>query len=130
MDPFKKMKPNRLLALRLGLLAALTLLASCATSQGRHVPIENAYPAQSETHNVDIFFEGVPPREFDRIARLDVHLEKTFFVRSALEDALPELKRQARLSGADAIIEFREISSQSIETRIYHVTATAIRYRQ
>jgi uncharacterized protein YbjQ (UPF0145 family) len=55
-------------------------------------------------------------------------LEKTHFIGSSLDDALPELKKQARLSGADAIIEIRESSSKTGETKIYHVTATGIRY--
>jgi len=47
---------------------------------------------------------------------------------SSLKGALPLLEEQARLSGADAIIEIRENRSMVGETRVYHVTATGIRY--
>jgi len=72
---------------------------------------------------------GAPGKEFVRISRVDVHLEKSAFIASAFEDALPELKKQACLSGADAIIEIREQSSSILETRAYHVTATGIKYK-
>lgn len=75
--------------------------------------------------------EVVPPRcasSRNRIARLDVHLEKTGFVTSKFEDALPELKKQARQAGADAVIEIQETRSQILETMVYHVTATGVRY--
>ncbi len=47
---------------------------------------------------------------------------------SSLAEALPELKRQARLAGCDAIIEITERRSEILETRVYHVTAIGIRY--
>ncbi len=71
---------------------------------------------------------GEPARPYSKVARLDVHLEKTGFVTSNLENALPELKRQARLAGCDAIIEIRERRSQLLETMVYHVTAVGARY--
>jgi len=88
----------------------------------------DSYPPKPEGYDVQIFQNEIPQRPFVRISRLDVHLEKTHFVGSALDDALPELKKQARLSGADAIIEIRESRSGVGETKIYHVTATGIRY--
>ena len=73
--------------------------------------------------------DAISKRSFVRISRLDVHIEeKTYFIASSLNEALPELNKQARLSGADTIIEIRERSSMVGETRIYHVTATGIRY--
>jgi hypothetical protein len=86
------------------------------------------YPPKPESYEVQVFSGTAPARPFVRISRLDVHLEKTHFIGSSLEDALPELKKQARLSGADAIIEIRESSSMVVETKIYHVTATGIRF--
>jgi uncharacterized protein YbjQ (UPF0145 family) len=41
---------------------------------------------------------------------------------------MPELKKQARLSGADAVIDIQEKHSKVLETSVYHVTATGIRY--
>jgi hypothetical protein len=90
--------------------------------------LDEAYPPKPENYEVDVFKEGTPDRPFIRVSRLDVHLEKTHFIGSGLNNALPELKRQARLSGADAIIEIQERFSMVGETRIYHVTATGIRY--
>lgn len=91
----------------------------------------DSYTPPSPKHDgcdVQILRDETPQRPFVRISRLDVHLEKTHFISSSLDDALPELKKQARLSGADAIIAIQEYSSMMGETRIYHVTATGIRY--
>ena len=107
---------------------AVLLAVSCATSQSRYVPFGKTYPPKPEGYQVEVFRVEPPTRPFERITRLDVHLEKAFFVGSSLESALPELKKQARLSGADAIIDIRESSSMVGETKIYHVTATGIRY--
>jgi hypothetical protein len=65
----------------------------------------------------------------DFLPRLDVHLEKTHFISSDFESALPELRKQACLSGADAIIEIQEQSTGYLEMRSYHVTATGIKYK-
>jgi hypothetical protein len=104
------------------------LAVSCATSQSRFSKLGSSYPPKPETFEVEVFQTGVPQRPFERISRLDVHLEKTYFIPSSLTEALPELKKQARLSGADAIIEIRENRSMVGETKVYHVTATGIRY--
>lgn len=86
------------------------------------------YPPKPEGYDVQVFRGEAPQRPFIRIARLDVHLEKTHFIGSSLDDALPELKNQARLSGADAIIDIREQFATVGETEIYHVIATGVRY--
>jgi hypothetical protein len=107
----------------------VALCASCATTQSRFSPLGGAtYPPRTTDVEIAMFAEGLPSQPFKRIARLDVHLEKTAFVVSSLKDATPELKKQARLAGGDAIIEIREQRSSVGETRIYHVTATAVRY--
>ena len=113
----------------LGMLLSL-LIASCATSQSRYVMLGEAYPPRSPDCNVEIFRTGNPSKKFVKISRLDVHLEKTLFLSSTFESALPELKKQACLSGADAVIEIQERSSGVGETRIYHVTATGIKYAE
>jgi hypothetical protein len=112
--------------LLLGLLALLA--ASCATSQSRFSRLTDSYPAKPETFRVEVFASGLPQRPFERIARLDVHLEKTHFLPSSLKEAMPALEKQARLSGADAIIEIQEKRWTVNETKVYHVTATAVRY--
>jgi len=108
---------------------AVGLLAGCASTQSRYVLLGPAYPPMPDAAEVQVFRGDPPDRPFLRVSRLDVHLEKTHFIGSTLEDALPELMRQARLSGAEAIIEIREQRSQVGETKIYHVTAVGIRYR-
>ncbi len=109
--------------------AAAALLA-CATTQSRFVPRGKTYAAIPDTQDVEVFVSGEPGRPFERVSRLDVHLEKTHFMKGSLEEAMPELKRQARLSGAEAIVEIRELRSGVGETNIYHVTATGIRYTE
>lgn len=101
---------------------------SCATSQSRFSLLGRSYPPKPETFDVEVFQTGAPSRPFARVSRLDVHLEKTGFVSSSLSEALPDLKKQARLSGADAVVELRESRWSVNETQVYHVTATGIRY--
>jgi len=75
-----------------------------------------------------VFQDGVPTRAFVRVSRLDVHIEKTDFRRASFEEALPELMKQARLSGADAIIEIQERRTWVVGSQAYHVTGTGVRY--
>jgi hypothetical protein len=103
-------------------------IVSCATTQSRYVPLGKTYSSKAEGAIVEVFHTGLPEKAFVRIARLDVHLEKTGFIRPNFNEALPELKKQARLSGADAIIEIQERSSMRDETGIYHITAIGIKY--
>lgn len=121
------MKPAGWLAV---VLCAAAGLAGCATTEGRYSPLgEVRYPARDSAAPVEVFRDALPTRAFDRIARLDAHLERTGWIPSGIDDALPELLKQARRAGADAIIEISERRSQILETKVYHVTATAIRYR-
>jgi hypothetical protein len=117
------------------LAASLTVLAlfltACSTTQTRHrMLVSETYPPKPHGFEVEVFLDGLPQRPFKRIARLDTHLEKTHFVQSSLSNALPELKRQARLVGADAVIEIREMRSSVGETDIFHVTAIAVVYTE
>jgi len=107
--------------------AIMSVCPGCST-QGRFSSLGPTFPAKADNFDVAVFETGAPARKYEKVARLDVHLEKTHFVGSSLEDALPELKRQARLSGSDAVIDISEGKSSVLETRIYHVTATGIRY--
>ena len=106
----------------------MALLAGCATTQGRFAAIGATYPARATDHAIDVFKEGLPTRAYVKVARLDAHLEKAGWVVSDLDEALVELKRQARLAGGDAIIDIREQRSRINETRVLHVSATGIRY--
>lgn len=106
------------------------LITSCATTQSRYTMLGQNYVSRAEDCKVDIFMSGSTDRKFIKISRLDVHLEKTCFIGSDFEDALPELKKQACKSGADAIIDVQERFSRLGEHKIYHVTATGIKYLQ
>lgn len=86
-------------------------------------------PKPADCH-IEIFTNGQPPRQFERISRLDVHIERTYYVKSQLNDALPELRKEGCASGADAVIDIQERSSNFnlAETNAYHVTGTGVRY--
>ncbi|MDQ8202915.1 hypothetical protein [Pelagicoccus sp. SDUM812003] len=102
-------------------------LAGCASVQNSVFPIGSvSYPAKPKDAAVDVFREELPSRDYQEIARLNVHLEKTFFIKSAFAEALPRLQQLAREQGADAIIEIEEERSQLNETFIYNVKAVAI----
>jgi hypothetical protein len=105
-------------------------LAGCATSQGSFQALDQAHPARPENCEVEIFKAGAPDKAYALISKLNVHLEKTFFISSDFESAAKELKRQACLSGADAIIDLKETSSSYLETKIYNVSGTGICYRK
>lgn len=100
------------------------------SSQSRHsmlVPQHNSKPANC---HIEIFTTGHPSKKFERISRLDVHIERTFFIRSKLNDALPDLRKEACASGADAVIDIQErtLNFNLNETNTYHVTGSGIRY--
>ena len=107
-----------------------TLLVSCATTQSRFTPLGQAYPSRLGDCSVAVLKDSVPQKAFERVSRLDVHIERTGFAQADFESALPELKKQACLSGADAIIEIQERSTGfRFEDRAYHVTATGIKFK-
>ena len=109
-------------------LSVFGIAAGCATTQSRYEFLADHYPPHAADAPVEVFRSGIPQVPFKRIARLDVHLEKSGFVKPTFEEALPELEKQARQAGADAIIEIEERPSQILETMVLHVTATGARY--
>ena len=111
------------------LLTALSL-TSCS-SQSRYTMLVPTHLSKPSDCDVEVFRTGYPSKEFVRISRIDVHIERTYFVRSNFDDVLPKLKKEACESGADAIIEIQERSANINldETNIYHVTATGIKYQ-
>lgn len=123
--PSFRMTPN---CLRILAFSFCLLIASCATTQSRYSMLGPAYSSREVNCDIAIFRTGTPNRAFIKISRLDVHMEKTHFLSSDFESALPELKKQACLSGADAVIEIQEQTRQYLENRSYHVTATGIKY--
>jgi uncharacterized protein YbjQ (UPF0145 family) len=72
--------------------------------------------------------EGPPARPFIKVSHLDLYVEKKVAGEPSLEEILPELKKQARLSGAEAIMEVEWTLRGTKEAGIYHVTATGIAY--
>jgi hypothetical protein len=107
---------------------AAVLVAGCTSTQGRFAPVKERYPPLASNQTIDVLDGERPTRPFMAVARLDAHLEKAGLMTSSLDEALVELKKQARLAGADAIIDIREQRSRINETRVLHVTATGIRY--
>ncbi|WP_201314573.1 hypothetical protein [Dyella sp. EPa41] len=103
-------------------------LCGCAATTGNYRPLGERYPARSGHCDVVVFKDGSPDRPYAAISRLNVHLEKTFFVDSDFYSARGELKRQACLSGADAVIDIEEKHSSYLETRIYNLSATGVRF--
>lgn len=87
---------------------------------------DRIHPPKSSTAVVQFFKGAAPARKFEPVARLNVHIEKTFFIPSAFEEARPRLEDLARHSGADAIIQVEEKKSRLNETFIYNVSATAV----
>lgn len=106
----------------------LLTMISCASSQSRYVLLEQRYVPLSADFEIKVYKDSLPEKKFKRVSRLDVHLEKSHFVSSDLDNALPLLKKEARMSGAHAIIDIKERRSAVLETKIYHVTATGIRF--
>lgn len=104
-------------------------LSGCATTDGNYRPLNGYYPARPAGCQVDIFRDQPPARPYVAISRLNVHLEKTFFMPSDFASARSELQRQACLSGADGVIDIEEKNSSYLETRIYNLSATGIHYR-
>ena len=118
------------MARALRVLTLAVLLAGCATvNRGRFTPLGQAYPPRGEGCAVEIFHDRRPPREFVPIARIDVHIEWSAWFQPRLDDAEPELRKQACLAGADAVIDIDERTGSHIETKRYHVIATGIKYR-
>lgn len=84
-------------------------------------------PTQS---TVDVFRDSLPVRPFTAVARLNVHVEKTFFIPTAFNEAFSKLETLTRQHGGGAIIDVKETTSRLNETFIYNVSATAIMYTE
>lgn len=120
-------------AFALALLCGMMVLATgCATEVGSHTFLDKTYPAKPEGHLIDVYPDTPPERAFERVALLDVHCESQGFMEPNLEqDGLPQLKKEARAAGCDAIIEIKErkLDNWSLETRTKTFSAVGIVYR-
>ena len=115
-----------------GCLAVVLFLAGCATEVGQYTFLGKPYPAKPVTSPIDTYTNGLPTRSFERVAILNAHCESQYWATPSLQtDAIPELKRQARAAGCDAIIEIdvRKPDNWTLETRTIHVTATGVVYK-
>lgn len=115
------------------LLTVLTtlLLAGCVSNSARFSPMPGkSYPPKDESFEVAVFESVIPTQSFERVARIDVRMEMSGSEETSLQDAIPELKRQARLAGADAIIDIRLQRSKVGESTLFQVSAIGIRYSQ
>jgi hypothetical protein len=121
------------LALCLGLTGIVVVLSGCATEVGHHTFLNQSYPAKPAAHPIDIFTNGLPNREFERVAVLDVQCESQGFMTPNLaNDGLPVLIKQARAAGCDAIIEIQEAKTPSnwtLETKVKHFTGVGVVYK-
>ena len=115
------------------LLAAIVLMAGCATEVGTFTPLKQGYPPKDKKSTVEVFETGLPSRPFERVAILDAHCEaQGFMVPNLKNDGLPKLMEQARAAGCDAIIEVREkqgAANWTLETRVKNYTAIGIAYK-
>src|SRR5260221_3143205 len=104
---------NRIRRMRqsiVGIVSACALVG-CATGVGTFTPFGPARAAKPDNYHVDVFQSGLPSRPFERVAVLDAHCESQWFATPSLQsDVLPELMKQARAAGCDAIIEIKEKS--------------------
>ena len=118
------------LTLMMGLFLAAWFVGGCS-SASRYSRLGAAYESKSPNCEIDVFRTGHPSKTFMRISRIDVHVERTYYMRSNFDDVLTKLRREACASGADAIIDIQERSSNInlSETNIYHVSAIGIKYQ-
>ena len=112
-------------------LGALLLVACSSEPPARFSAWgSKSFPAKEASFEVAIFDSVLPERSFERIARIEVAMDMPASSEPSLQDALPELKRQARLAGADAIVDIRLARSTAGSITRFQVNATGIRYSQ
>ncbi len=110
-----------------GAISLTVFLGGCMTVQPTAFPVGNKHLAAKPAGTpIQLFKDTKPTRPFEVVAKLNVHIEKTFFMPSAFDEALPKLEELARQQGADALIDVGEKKSRLNETFIYNVTATAV----
>jgi hypothetical protein len=128
-DPASSRAPSVAAGSRLVVTLAILGLAACAANSGRFAPMPGkSFPAKEESFEVAVFESILPSQSFERIARIDVQMEMPDGRDAKLEDAIPELKRQARRAGADAVIDIRQSRSRVGDVTVFQVSAMGIRY--
>jgi uncharacterized protein YbjQ (UPF0145 family) len=100
--------------------AALALAGCSALSHQR----------KADEKPIEIIASGAPTKPFMKIGRIDFHVEKWASKDApSMDEFRPDLLEQARLAGADAVMDVEWELKGTAETGVYHVTATAISYR-
>lgn len=105
-----------------------SILCGCVATTGNYRPLNGGAAARAADCQIFVYKDSPPKQTYVAISRLNVHLEKTFFVSSDYVSAAAELKRQACLSGAEAVVDLQEQSSSYLETRIYNLSGTGVRF--
>jgi len=106
----------------------VAVTSGCMSVQPAAFPIGKQRSPRPEQSPVQLFKDTLPSRPYEEVARLNVHIEKTFFIPSAFPEALPQLEKLARQNGADAIISVSEKKTRLNETFIYNVSAIAVAF--
>lgn len=110
------------------LLLGLALLSSgCTTVQPTAFPVgtERRTPRPADA-KVTVLTTPPAAGSVTVVAKLNVHIEKTFLIPTAFDEALPQLKALARQQGGEAVTNIEEKKSRLHETFIYNVTADAV----
>jgi hypothetical protein len=102
-------------------------LSGCVNVQSNAFRVSKSrFPPKPPTAQVAVYRDAPPSQPYTVVARVNVHIEKTFFLPTAFDEALPKLRTLAREQGADALVDFHEQRSRINETFVYNVTASAV----
>jgi hypothetical protein len=104
------------------------VMAGCASVQSNAFVHGERRAPRPEDAPVLVLRTGALARPYTPVATLNVHIEKTFFLPTAFDEARVKLEALARQHGADAPIDFKEERSRLNETFIYNVSAVAVVY--
>jgi hypothetical protein len=110
------------------LLLTVILIFTACSAASRYTWLGEPQPRKPDTCAIDFFHGEKPTRPFMRVARLDVHVERIAWTQPTLDDATQELRKQACIAGADAVIDIEQLTSRYLETRRLHVIGTAIKW--
>jgi hypothetical protein len=108
------------------------ILAGCASEVSNHTFLREARTPRPGSASVDIFTNGLPTRQFERVAILDVHCEAQFFADRTIQNAIPIFVKEARAAGCDAVIEIQEAKAPenwTLETKVRHYTGVGVTYK-
>ena len=110
--------------------ALAVIVTACASTTSSYIPKGETYAAKPVNHPITVYSDA------NKIEKAYVEIAEVFTSSEAhlqslkLEDALVELKIQAREAGGDAIIDIKEKRSRHLEAGLYIVEATAIRFTE